>query len=544
MKNIFKNIPVILVTVILLLTGACDESDFLERYPMDKPSPDNFFVGASSARQAVNACYTGWAYGGAHMVFRDMILALDAMTDDSGWRPARAATIAQEQWDISPTHGAISSYWLMVYSSINASNFAIDNIPLSSDPAFTPEQQAIYIAEAKFLRAYSYLFLTTLFGDIPLITNAVSNFEEFHTPVSSREQIMAQVVEDFTYAKNNLPETQTMKGAPPKAAAAAFLAKAYLYLQQWSDAETAAREAVQFAESAGYKLQDDYLSIWSEDDNPELLFYWVYVNNDPIYGQNMTVERLIRDLPAELKTINGAGWGYSLPQRDLYDAFEDGDPRREYTIYSPGHDYAIYNGTEDFTYTHQKYDEQGQEINWEVTYKPGDMVEYDYRWSPTGLNVKKMTQSIMDLANARWSGLDVPVLRMAEVYLILAEALAEQGKTEALTWVNKVRARPSVNMPPKSITDGNLVDLVRHERRVELAMEGLRIYDLARWGTLKEVFGDGTKVKSHFFSEFISESSSFRYDNPIGNLDMYALWPIPQVEIDNNTAINSNSPGW
>ena len=61
---------------------------------------------------------------------------------------------------------------------------------------------------------------------------------------------------------------------------------------------------------------------------------------------------------------------------------------------------------------------------------------------------------------------------------------------------------------------------------------------------LKEVFGDGTKVKSHFFSEFISESSSFRYDNPIGNLDMYALWPIPQVEIDNNTAINSNSPGW
>ena len=116
-----------------------------------------------------------------------------------------------------------------------------------------------------------------------------------------------------------------------------------------------------------------------------------------------------------------------MPQRDLYDAFEDGDPRREYTIYSPGHDYAIYNGTEDFTYTHQKYNEQGEEISWEVTYKPGDMVEYDHRWSPTGLNVKKMTRSIMDIANARWSGLDVPVLRMAEVYLVLAEALAEQG---------------------------------------------------------------------------------------------------------------------
>lgn len=544
MKNILKYIPVILVTGVLLLTGACNESDFLDRYPLDKPSPDNFFVGAASARQAVNACYHGWARGDASMVKRDMILALDAMTDDSGWRPARAATIAQEQWDLSPTHGALRSYWNQVYASINAANFAIDNISLSTDPSFTAEQQAPYIAEAKFLRAYSYLFLTTFFGDIPLLTSAASDFEEFHTPVSTREQIMVQVVEDFTYAKNNLPQTQTLKGAPPKAAAAAFLAKAYLYVQQWSNAETEAREAVQLAESNGYKLQDDYLSIWSEDDNPELLFYWTFVHNDPVYGQNMTVERLIRDLPAELKTINGSGWGYALPQRDLYDAFEDGDPRREYTIYSPGHDYANYNGTEDFTYIHKKYNEQGEEISWEVTYKPGDMVEYDHRWSPTGLNVRKMTRSIMDIANARWSGLDVPVLRMAEVYLVLAEALAEQGDVEALTWVNKVRARASVNMPPKLASDGDLVDLVRHERRVELAMEGLRVYDLVRWGTLKEVFGDGTKVKSHIFSEFISESSSYRYDDPIGNLEMYALWPIPQSEIDNNTEINTNSPGW
>lgn len=76
--------------------------------------------------------------------------------------------------------------------------------------------------------------------------------------------------------------------------------------------------------------------------------------------------------------------------------------------------------------------------------------------------------------------------------------MAEQGKDEALVWVNKVRSRPSVNMPPKSTADGDLVDIVRHERRVELAMEGERIFDLLRWDAVKDVFGDGKQIKLHF----------------------------------------------
>jgi hypothetical protein len=107
-----------------------------------------------------------------------------------------------------------------------------------------------------------------------------------------------------------------------------------------------------------------------------------------------------------------------------------------------------------------------------------------------------------------------------------------------------VRARASVNMPPKTTADGDLVDIVRHERRVELAMEGLRIYDLIRWGTISEVFGNGKKVKRNFFSDYLPESSSLKYDTPIGNLTLDPLFPIPQDEIDQNTEINTNNPGW
>lgn len=533
------------LTALLLCLGACDENDFLNRYPMDTPSPSVFFVNAESARLAVNACYTPWLFDNNHMLKRDLTILLDALTDDSFCTPNRSDEVAFEKWNLTPTQGHVVSWWRYPYRSINAANYAIENIPLSKDPNFTAEMQAPYIAEARFLRAYSYLFLTSFYGDIPLLTSTASDFDQFNTPRSPRSEVFAQIIEDFKYAMDNLPDVQKLQGPPNKAAGAAFLAKTYLYLEDWPKAEAAAREAVQLAEAAGHKLQNDYLSIWSDEGNPELLFYWNFVENIDGYGENFTVQRLCRNLPAALKiAIYGDGWSTANPQRDLFDAFEEGDPRREYTLIYPGSDFEIYPAAANFNYTHESYDENGNIINWDRTYKTGDMVEYDHRWSVTGMNTRKMIRPMHGLVSVYQCGQDVPALRLAEVYLILAEALAEQGKPEALTWVNKVRSRPSVNMPAKTAADGDLVDIVRHERRVELALEGLRIFDLIRWKTLDDVFGDGKKVKRHFFSDFMPESSSYKFDSPIGNLALEAVFPIPQYEIDNNSGIDTNNPGW
>lgn len=541
----YITITIAFIAGLLLLTTGCNEDEFLTKYSKAEPSPENFFVDDATARMAVNACYHPWLFGQADMLRRDMLILLDAMTDDSYWRPNRSFAIALERWDISPNQRHVTRWWNNIYQSINAANFAIENIPNSSDVNFTEEAQAPFIAEAKFMRGYSYLFLTTFYGGVPLFTSTASDFEKFNTERSAKADVLEQVIADFKDAKDNLPEGISQQGTPTRAAAAAFLAKTYLFLEDWPKAEAAAREAIQIAEADGYQMLDDYMSIWSDEGNEELLFYWSFVENSEDYGQNMTVQRLSRDLPPTLQlAIGGNGWGYALPQRDLYDAYEENDPRRGYTIYSPGEDYEIYPGPEPFEYTHEIIPNEGDTVRKDVTYEAGDMVEYDYRWSPTGLNVRKMTQSVKDIANPRWDGLDIPVMRMAEVYLILAEALAEQGNSEALNWVNKVRSRPSVNLPDKTSGDGDLVDLVRHERRVELAMEGLRIFDLVRWGVLEEVFGDGTKVKRHFYSDYLPDGSSNKYDAPVGDLSLEPIFPIPQDEIDQNSEINTNSPGW
>ena len=536
-----------------LLTLPSCKKDFLNRYPKDQPNPENFFVDASSAKKAITAIYNPWTRN-SNMFQRDMTIILDAMTDDSYWRPSRSSSIQQERWDITSSHPAIAAYWQYAYQSVNAANFAIEGIPTSSNTAFTTDQQTPYIAEARFMRGFDYLFLVSLWGDVPLITHQLQNFDEFNQPRAPKEDVYKQIVDDFQYAVNNLPESQDgSKGSPTKATAAAYLAKAYLYEKDYINAEKSARDAINIAESTGYHLLDDYLSIWNENNegNPELLFYISYVNNSEDYGQNMTIQRICRGLPPELKFIygDGDGWGYSLPQRSLYDAFESDDPRRGYTIFAPGDFFGIYNGSSPFTTTYKYMDNSGTVVSKSVTYNPGDSVWYDYRWSETGMNLHKMISNLDGLTNVRWCGQDIPLMRMSDLYLYLAEALAEEGNPEALEWVNKVRARPSVNEVPRAVGDGrqgdgSLVEIVRHERRVEMAMEGERLFDLIRWGIVKDVFGDGTKVKRHFYSDFLSDVGS-KYDAPlVSKLPGDVLFPIPQSEIDQNSQINANNPGW
>lgn len=118
--------------------------------------------------------------------------------------------------------------------------------------------------------------------------------------------------------------------------------------------------------------------------------------------------------------------------------------------------------------------------------------------------------------------------------------LAEQGKGEAYTWVNKVRARALVNM--LAVTTGDLVEVVRHERRVEFLMEGICLFDLLRWKNLGEVFGDGTKVKRHFYCNYVTGAST-KYDAPLLEIPKHYLFPIPQEELDLNTSISINNTG-
>lgn len=557
MNKYIKNISTAILAIMLgFVFMRCSES-FLDRSPQDQPNPDNFFVNEISAQNANSAIYNFWVRD-ARLFGRDMWIIFDGMTDDANWRSNRAESIQQEKWDIYPTHEPMVRYWRFVYSSINAANFSIEGIPNSSDESFSEEKRNQYVAEARFMRGFDYLFLTTLYGDIPLVLKTLSNFDEYDQPKATQAEIYAAVIEDLTFAKNNLPVSwpASYQGRPTRAAAAAYLAQAYLFMGDFANAETAARDAITIAEADGFMLIDDYESIFQEDteDNAETIFKFEFVYNHPDMGTNTQVQINVNPSENEFKNIYGPAWMYSLPQRSLYDEYEDDDPRRGYTILAPGDFYGFYQNAEK-TFTFRDFDDMGQPITYQRTLKPGDSVFFQHYWSQTGMGTKKMLTDLKGLTNERWSGKDLPLMRITEVYLFLAEALAEQGKAEALDWVNKVRARSSVNLPPRSIGDGrkgdtDLVSIVRHERRVELAMECKRLYDLLRWKTLGEVFQGPEKVKRHFYWMYLTAttnpaaSPAVMYDEPLLELPKHYRFPIPQRELDLNTMIDENNPGY
>ncbi len=546
--NFRKYLNNLAIIVGLLVGASC--SDFLDRYPQDRPSPGNFLVDEQSAKQLVIAAYHPWIKE-PNMFGKELLIQLDALTDDSDIRMNNADRIGIRDWTFMPNNGIVTDWWRYAYQSINAANYAIQQIPALEAKGIPKEKLDPYLAEARFIRAYDYLFLVTFWGEVPLILAPLSSFDQFSQPKVSENELYRQIIEDFLFAKENLPAEQgSFKGSATKAAAAAFLAKTYLYKKDYNNCEKAAREAISIAESTGYRLVDDYESIFRIDNeaNPELLFYFSFERNSERYGQIMSVERNVRLLPGELYHLQGGeGWGYALPTRDLYDAFEEGDPRRKHTILAPGDNFGVYDRSASFNYQHQYYDKAGKRIVENVSYKQGDIVKYDMQWSETGMNVKKLTENLTGLTNVRFGGLDIPVMRMADLYLILAEALAENGSEEALLWVNKVRARASINLPPKSLKNGSLVDIVRQERRVELAMEGQRIWDLFRWGKVKDTFGNGKKIKLHFFADYLTDDN-IRFRSPITGLSRFSsgrvLLPIPQYEMDQNSRLVENNSGY
>lgn len=549
MKRNSLNIKMLAAICLSLIISACSDS-FLDIQPKDKPGTDNFLTNLSSAQELVVASFNPWVTQ-QQMYGKRFATICDALTDDGGLRLNGNDLIQVLDWNITPVLNYPTDWWKYSYQSVNAANYAIQEIPKLKSKGFTDAEINPYIAAARFMRAYNYMFLATFYGDVPLIMTPLTSFDEFSQPRASVAAIYEKVVEDFSFAKENLTKDGNgYKGMPTRATGAAYLAKAYLYNKNYTKAEEAARAAILIAETDGYRLIDDYESIFSIDNeqNPELLFYFAYERNSGLWEQNYCVERNARDLPAGLKYIQGGdGWGYCLPTRSLYDAYEPNDPRRNYTLYYQGAVFGIYTPSSPLKLDYHSYDSKGNQVTTPITYNAGDKVIYDYKWSPTGLNVKKLTEDLNGLTNVRYAGLDWPAMRMADLYLFLAEALAEQGKEEALVWVNKVRARSSVNMPPKSRNDGSLVDIVRHERRVELAMEGERIFDLLRWDAVKTTFGNGKQAKLHFYSDYLPETSSDKFKTVPGLAKYpteHILFPIPQYELDQNKSIIENNPGY
>lgn len=351
----------------------------------------------------------------------------------------------------NPSNDNLTSLWKWCYEGVNRANYLHEN---KSKLDFDGKE-ALY-GEVYFLRAYYYFELVKFFGDVPLFVDRRLDATDSGTITrSSKEDVYAQIETDLRDAIAALPLTQTQTGRVTRYAAQALLGKAYLYQDKFPEAALVLNNVI-----GAFTLVDDFGSqfIKSGENGIESVFEVQYTNTSEWYDWNYVPQGtegnfgVIHNGPRADIAGYARGWAFNVPTQDLFDAYEDGDTRREATILTFPGDPSTLAGYEQTGYFNHKYIPRAGES--------GAQTELNY------------------LTNYR-------AIRYADVLLMAAEANVRGNINEGLAqqYLNEVRRRAFGDLNHDITSSGNtLVQAIWEERKLELAMEGHRFFDLVRTG--------------------------------------------------------------
>jgi hypothetical protein len=501
MKSIAK---FFVATASVLMLGSC--SDFLDKVPQGNLTQNDFPVNEDQAFLATNAVYNtlrNWFYhSGGYPI-------LDIMSDDArkGSNPTdQLPTVGPyDNFGITTSQDGLDRWWNALYEGIKRANVVIIKVP---DIDMDASLRDRYVAEARFLRALYYFDLARAWGGVPLVTTLTP---DLRLPRASIQETYALVIEDLKFAIDHLPEQSELAatdyGRATRGAAVALLAKVYLFKAYWApegdDYANAKMYAEQVINSNQYTLDPDFGHTFSLEGqyNSESVFEIGAIESEGTEngGNQYANNQGVRGTP-------NRGWGFNRPSLDLMATFEPDDPREDATIIFLGEtlDGVLIQG--DALTPDETYDEYNNLIEIEC---------YNQKiWIPgTG-------------TSTQW-GHNRRLIRYADVLLMAAEAENELGNaSQALVYLNQVRerARGGNNSILPDITESSqeaLRDIILHERRAELAMEGQRFWDLVRSGKAAQVLG------------------------PLGFIaGKNELLPIPQSQIDISENSLTQNPGW
>jgi hypothetical protein len=340
----------------------------------------------------------------------------------------------------SPENPLFASFWENSYNGIFRANAALSYLDNPTD--YAPGKKDQLEGEAKFMRALFYFDLVRMFGGVPKAITLLSIDEAKNTPRASQEEIYSLIIADLNDALAKLPEpSQQATGRAHKAAASALLAKVYVYLEDW----TSAKQALDRIEAYGYRLVDDFAQLWSlsNEDNEETIFAIKYTENTN--GHVLSTDFLPY---FGVTGISTRGSENVFPSWSLQKKYKENDSRKEVTIT-------------------------------EYWKSPGSPAAEPAIWYPY---VSKF--AVPHPPNS--SGLDIPVMRYADMLLLQAEVQYRLNQPEAaLAALNQVRERAfgstSENYSLNDIaTAESFMDKLVDERQIELALENERWFDLVR----------------------------------------------------------------
>lgn len=468
---------------LLLVIFASSCSDILDREPIAILDAGSYFQTGDDALQAVNAAYTSLLFNNRN---KNFYWAFATITGDEaipGGDGSRPGLVELEAFSHTPRTEEFNDFWKLEYKGINQCNLVLDNI---GDIQMDEDLKNRIIGEALFLRSFYYFQLMQVFGEVPLYLEILPP-DELQIPRSSQEEVLQQIIGDCETASALLPLNHDAAniGRPSKGSALALKAKAHLYQKNW--AEVVATVA-QIKALGVYQMVENYGDLYSvnRQNNTESVWEIQHTNLELEVGNFLNQWWFSR---------KAEGYGFAEANKSYVNMFEAGDPRRALTVASRDEPY------------------------FGLVYKSS--------FSSTGHGPVKFLQADSTVTQIADGDINYPAIRFAEVLLWEAEALVELGQiNEAAATLELVRARarnkstnPATTLPYIApVSQDQMRQAVRHERAVELGFELHRFFDLVRWGIADQVLDGFVKGKHEKF-------------------------PIPQVEMDLNTALNQN-PGY
>src|SRR5690554_4965891 len=561
MKRIYKNLIIAkakglgLVILILFASGiisSCD-MDVLNIAPADRFTED-----AVWSDKALIEAFIGNTYRTIPSGLRYSLYGLSVVVDENN---ARSNSWAWSVWEgnLSPDDLREVDYWtgdnarnINYWQPINRTNIFFENIDREREVPIDEATMNRMKGEMKVIRAYSYFKLISLFGGVPLITKTFSLDDDFKMQRNSFDEVMAFVLKELDEAIPLLPleYDNPNKGRITKGAAMAVKSRALLYRasplnnpqndqQRWREAADAAKAIIDLGK---YQLFPDYRTMFLEEqiynnemiwqrpynqfDSPEAVYVELslYPNGYNGFGQVHPLHNLVEDY----ETTNGL-----LPKDD-----PEYDPQNPYTNRDPRFYASILYDGAPF---------QGREVE---TFLPGGLDSNEgpvSAWNATQTGyyqLKFANEKIVNPSSNNMSKTTWTFYRYAEILLNYAEASYFLGdEATAREYVNMVRSRESVNMPPVTESGEALFERIVNERRIELVFEEHRWFDIRRWKILPQVADedltrmiirknpDGTKqYEVTFWKEGNYNEANY-------------LLPIPQSEINKNSLLEQN-PGY
>lgn len=540
----------LIVTIVTLVLGCSKD---LEKLPLNAPSTSTFLRTESELQAAMVGCFSplNLRFGeNPYIIVSDMYSDIAANRD----------LTPHVMWG-NPTSDYVNSIWNTMYTVIARCNFVLDNIG-----RLESANQAIVdraTGEARFLRAYSYSVLSELYGDVPLITSTL-NLADAYVSRTPKSEVVDFILSELDAAAGLLP----VKNNPntfsiPQGAAWALASRVALYNQRWDKSvETAAKVMQQ--EGTEYVLDQNYGTITHRAGK---------TSKEVIWAIQFNYMDVIHETPVSFRSRMAAGYSNRMPVQSLVDSydcidglpidrsplynparpFENRDPRLAMSIALPG---SVY-------YGYQFETHKDSVLCWNYNVVPAARVpnlDATHTFaSYSGYCWRKYADPTEQ--HATRSDINPIVIRYAEVLLNYAEAKLEAGQLDNDLYLalNKVRKRAGMPEIAQGQSAEALRSIIRKERKVEFAGEGLRYADIIRWKIADKVLNgpcygriprgflasapaidaNGTPDYTNVANAGQMRVIQTRLFNPAANY----LWPIPDIELQTNKNLTPN-PGY